>query len=147
MQTVNTRMLRDRLEKARETQSVSKETLDMMLRALDELALSRAMLKDAADALTLDRSGMAYALAKIRGVIKSRMWVTESRGCYSWDDDRYKEEAGIALREADEIAKQSFRASLNLVFPVIRAIDRDLAGVDVPSLERLYKILTLIPQT
>ena len=39
------------------------------------------------------------------------MWVAEGRGCYEWDDDRYKEEAGDALRAVIEIGKKALNDS------------------------------------
>lgn len=63
------------------------------------------------DALHRDQTGLAAALGRVVESVKGRMWVTEGRGAYEWDDDRYKEEAGAALRETMGIALQALRDS------------------------------------
>lgn len=57
--------------------------------------------------IATDRTGMAEALNAVIRECASRMWVTEGRGPYEWDDDRYKDEAGQALRAVARIAKQA----------------------------------------
>ena len=94
----------------------------------EEVALLRAALRDAGNALHRDRSGLAAALGKIVYEVRGRAWIAEDRGCYAWDDDRYKEEAGQALREAAAIAKAALVASGTLVAPAVRAVDRLLPG-------------------
>lgn len=94
----------------------------------EEVALLRAALRDAGNALHRDRSGLAAALGKIVDEVRGRAWIAEDRGCYAWDDDRYKEEAGQALREVATIAKAALVASGTLVAPAVRAIDRMLPG-------------------
>jgi hypothetical protein len=71
----------------------------------------REKLDRATKALDRDATGMADALNRIRKVITSRMWLLEGRGAYDWNDDRYKEEAGIAMRAALEIIGESLNAS------------------------------------
>lgn len=70
-----------------------------------------AALERATKALDRDATGMAQALSDIRKAAASRMWITEGRGPYEWDDDRYKEEAGATLREVIEIAVNGLNAS------------------------------------
>lgn len=94
----------------------------------EEVELLHAALRDARNALHRDRSGLAAALGKILDEMRGRAWIAEDRGCYAWDDNRYKEEAGRALREVASIAKSALQASGTLVAPAIRAIDRMLPG-------------------
>ena len=68
-------------------------------------------LRDAVAAIDRDRSGMAKALAAIASEVKSRLWITEGRGPYDWDDDRYKEEAGVCLRAVLVLADDALLAS------------------------------------
>ena len=61
--------------------------------------------------LDRDRTGLAYALARISREVSGRMWVADSRGCYAWDDDAYKAEAGDALRKVQDIATEALGES------------------------------------
>lgn len=51
--------------------------------------LRRALEQDAMDLWKITNA--------IKDEIKSRQWITEGRGPYEWDDDRYREEAGLAF--------------------------------------------------
>lgn len=55
------------------------------------------------DALDKDATGLAHALAGIQNVITGRSWVTESRGPYYWNDDRYKRETYQAFQAITKI--------------------------------------------
>jgi hypothetical protein len=66
------------------------------------------------DALHRDKTGLAAALGQIRATVNGRAWVAEGRGPYEWDDDRYKAEAGDALRTVAEIAESALRSSGDL---------------------------------
>jgi len=101
---------------------------DDLLAAMAEIERLKASLRDAGDALHRDRSGLATALDKILKEVAGRSWIAESRGCYKWDDDRYKAEAGDALRTVADIAKAALVASGTLVIPAVRAVDKTLGG-------------------
>ena len=58
-----------------------------------------------------DRTGLAEAVERMVKEAGSRMWITESRGPYAWDDEKYKAEVGIALRAVIEIGKKALNAS------------------------------------
>lgn len=52
-----------------------------------------------------DRTAIAEHITNLRKELESREWLTEGRGSYEWDDDRYRQEflwAGQALRKAME---------------------------------------------
>lgn len=58
-----------------------------------------------------DRTGLAEAVDRMVREATGRMWVTEGRGPYAWDDDRYRAEAGLALRAVIAIGKEALAAS------------------------------------
>jgi hypothetical protein len=58
-----------------------------------------------------DRTGLAEAIERMVKECTSRMWVTEGRGPYAWNDERYKDEAGVALRAVIAIGKAALGAS------------------------------------
>jgi len=66
-------------------------------------------------ALNSDRTGLAAGLVAILDRCKAASWIEDGRGCYEWDDERYKEEAGRALRGVVEIATLALRDSGALV--------------------------------
>jgi hypothetical protein len=95
-------------------------------KALTESLRARiAMLKDAIDR---DRTGLAAALSRIIKEIRSRSWILEGRGAYEWDDDRYKEEAGLAMREAKNIADDALNASGKLAQQAYTATDAEVSA-------------------
>jgi hypothetical protein len=90
---------------------VGKVHYEQLTAANARVAELEARAEELTDALHRDRTGLAAALGRVVDSVKGRMWVTEGRGAYEWDDDRYKEEAGEALREAMGIAIQALRDS------------------------------------
>lgn len=86
-----------------------------------------AALQRAAEALDRDRTGLSTALAAIRIVVEGRTWLLEGRGPYEWDDDRYKEEAGAAMREVVQIATRALEASGTLATAEVRAAVQAIA--------------------
>jgi hypothetical protein len=77
----------------------------------ERLASAEAEVERGRSLIDRDRTGLAEAIDRMVREAASRMWVTESRGPYAWDDDQYKAEAGIALRAVIEIGKAALRAS------------------------------------
>lgn len=63
--------------------------------------------------LVLDRdgTGLAQGLAAIVKRVRSGWWITEGRGSYEWDDDRYRDETRIVLEEVQELAQTALRES------------------------------------
>jgi hypothetical protein len=70
--------------------------LDILTNTIDERdALSKQ--------LEFDRSAVADCITRANKELDSRHWLTEGRGSYEWDDDRYQAEflaAGIAIKAA-----------------------------------------------
>lgn len=100
-------------------------------------------------ALDRDRTGLAAALNAIKSHVKAHGWVLEGRGSYEWDDERYRDEAGNAMRPVIEIAEKALNASgkvaavaLNDIAPAVFAWlrSRDLA-VHAKWSENLHKSL------
>lgn len=63
------------------------------------------------EALRRDRTGLGAALAAIVREVNGRSWIMDGRGPYEWDDDRYKDEAGDALRKVLGLAEAALRQS------------------------------------
>jgi hypothetical protein len=70
-----------------------------------------AGLKSAYEALNRDKTGLAAALDAIRTEICSRRWITEGRGSYAWDDDRYRDEAHEAFIAVLDLVEKGLHAS------------------------------------
>jgi hypothetical protein len=83
--------------------SVACETCDL----LREVARLR-------DLLDRDRTGLTRALNMIADEIESRGWLLEGRGPYEWNDDVYKDQAGIAMRACLTIVTEALVASGDL---------------------------------
>lgn len=49
---------------------------------------------------------MIKAFDKIRKCFKGREWLTEGRGCYPYDDERYKMEVKYLMDEFNQIEKE-----------------------------------------
>lgn len=75
---------------------------------LDQLQSDKDHLLDAIDK---DATGLAKALAAVMKVIEGRHWVTESRGAYEWNDQRYKTETYHAFQAILEIVGPALTAS------------------------------------
>lgn len=65
-------------------------------------------------ALHDDQTGMALAIQEMIALAQARMWIVEGRGSYEWDDERYRREAGHALREIIEYGQKALAASGDL---------------------------------
>lgn len=87
----------------------------------------RAALVVAKGAIDRDQTGLAAALNKIRAHVKGFGWLLESRGPYEWNDDRYRDEAGHAMRPTIEIAQAALAASGSLADKAFRAVEAALA--------------------
>ena len=55
------------------------------------------------EALYREQTGLLKALNDVRKEIVSRSWLLDGRGPYEWDDNRYKDEAGLAFKISKEI--------------------------------------------
>ena len=57
------------------------------------------MAKVIGEQLEADRSAVSDGVTAITKAINSRFWLTEGRGSYEWDDERYRDEFGAAVKE------------------------------------------------
>lgn len=114
--------------------------------ALAESARLREALQYARDRLRRDKTGLAVALDRIRQEVAGRSWITEGRGPYEWDDDRYKEEAGDALRTVLSIAKDALAASGAIAIEGVQAADAALAPAPKPKKEPFGIVMGMGPQ-
>lgn len=62
-------------------------------------------------ALHRDETGLADSLAKVRETLSSYHWLTEGRGPYAWNDDRYKGEVLNMLEEIGGIVDKGLSES------------------------------------
>lgn len=79
--------------------------------ACGEREASRKRIADLEAALDRDKTGLAAALGRVREEVRARSWLLHGRGPYEWDDDRYKDEAGLAMRSVLDIAERALRES------------------------------------
>ena len=56
-------------------------------------------------ALIADASDLWNVTNAIKKEIESREWILEGRGCYEWDDNRYKDETRLAFEAVLELIK------------------------------------------
>ncbi len=74
-----------------------------------------------------DRTGLAATLNKIVDHVSAHTWLLEGRGSYEWDDDKYREEAGHAMRPVIEIARAGLNESGKRANEAFHATDTDVA--------------------
>jgi len=67
-----------------------------------ELARVQAEAERLRDALNKHDARALFAWDEIRKRIRRSRWITEGRGMYQYDDDRYREETGIAFDEIQD---------------------------------------------
>lgn len=68
-------------------------------RTMAELAAARAEVAEVGKQLEADRTVVADAMTAANRAIDSRHWLTEGRGSYEWNDDRFHEEFLAAALE------------------------------------------------
>jgi hypothetical protein len=76
-----------------------------------ELAERDARVTELTAALDRDQTGLANALGAIKQRVGAGWWITEGRGSYAWDDDRYRRETAIVLGDVAELASKALHAS------------------------------------
>jgi hypothetical protein len=65
---------------------------------------SQQQLRDAAH----EREIMIQAFDKVRQIFEGRKWVMDGRGCYPYNDDRYKEEVRYMYDEFDKVFNRTW---------------------------------------
>ena len=78
--------------------------------------LRRALEGDAAD--------LWRVLNAITTELRARWWITESRGSYAWDDDRYRDETRHAFEAIEGILKAVQAPASTRFLDVMRRTDR-----------------------
>lgn len=89
-------------------QSLAKSTLGRLTAERDAALAACAEMRAALEA---DASGLATALGACREEVRRRSWLLEGRGPYEWSDEKYKDEAGSAMRKVVSIAEAALRES------------------------------------
>lgn len=93
------------------TEASAQEVADLLVER-DEALAQVAALKDMFER---DATGLATALLNIRKHAEGYAWITQGRGSYEWNDDRFFEEAGHALRPIIEMAKAAYPRSAEAI--------------------------------
>ena len=88
------------------------------------IAKSQAYCESFKTALEADAADLWRVTNAIKTEIASREWIMEGRGCYAWDDDRYKDETRLAfeavlklIAEVQHPAQLRFHQSMAQGFP------------------------------
>lgn len=92
-----------------------RELIEDLAAALES---DRALLQEAQaevlrvrDLINRDKTGLAQAIDEMVKEAQGRLWIVESRGSYEWDDERYRKEAGLALRAVVMLGKKALTNS------------------------------------
>lgn len=85
-------------------------------------------LKDALDAINRDKTGLARTLDEIITRVNGSVWITEGRGPYEWDDDRYRLETGVMIEAVRKLALGGIAASGRLADVEYRRAEAALRG-------------------
>jgi cob(I)alamin adenosyltransferase len=72
------------------------DRVQQLLGTIDELRAEVVRLRTL---LHRDHTGLAAALGDVVREAEARLWVVDGRGSYEWDDERYRKETGLALRQ------------------------------------------------
>jgi hypothetical protein len=70
------------------------------------LFLANKRIKELETAILADATDLWGVTNGIIKEIASREWIMEGRGCYAWDDNRYKDETRLAFEAVLEILKK-----------------------------------------
>jgi len=63
------------------------------------------------NALHVDQTGLAGALAEVVRTCNGYSWIADGRGPYASNDERYREETGTCLNEIKSLAVRALRES------------------------------------
>lgn len=83
-------------ERAQSLEVLKCESVRELLIKLDR---ERQRAEELSQQLEFDRTAVADAVTKAKKVLVSRYWLTEGRGSYEWDDDKFREEFRQAYAE------------------------------------------------
>lgn len=70
---------------------------------MTEIDKLKARITELESILERDRTQVAVGLMAIKKAVSRRYWLTEGRGSYAWDDERWKGEFAEALSEIDAV--------------------------------------------
>lgn len=82
----------------------------------------------------------------IHEAIRRRSWLLDGRGCYEWDDNRYRLEAAYAFEDVDEAIKKALSGS-DMQYELFKKASqklKDEARVCRPRQGRLAKIVAAL---
>ena len=121
------------LTKARTERNTALATAAMLRGEVERkdvaLRVAEAALTVACDVINRDSTGLAMALVEVVQRIKGGWWITEGRGPYEWDDDRYRDETATAFNEVQSIALKGLAESGKIADEHYRPVAEALATV------------------
>lgn len=89
-----------------------------------------------------EREALFQAFDKIRASFKGRHWLMEGRGCYPYDDERYKEEVRYIMDEFEEINTNLWKQIKSKSFEYKEKLRKDIIAelqAQSPLREELIK--------
>lgn len=107
------------------------ETIDT--RTIEELRLEVDQVRSYAQQIQDEREALIKAFDAVRKEFKGRTWLMEGRGCYPYNDDRYKEEVRYIMDVFNQINSDLWRQIKSKTFEYRNAIEK-------PLLDRIDKL-------
>lgn len=105
----------------------------------EELLKENAELRRIGQQAMDEREVLIKGYDAIRKLFKSRDWLMEGRGCYPYNDDRYKQEVRYIMDAFNEINKNVWRDIKSKTFEYKKAVEKPLLE-KISELEKSIKI-------
>lgn len=86
-----------------------------------------------------ENEALIQAFDKIRAEFEGRHWLMEGRGCYPYDDERYKEEVRCIMDRFNEISKELWSNIKSKTFEYRNQIEANLLA-KLPTEEQIYQM-------
>jgi len=106
----------------------------------EELKQSLESLTKALKNILDEREALIKAFDSIRQSFEGREWLMEGRGCYPYNDDRYKEEVKYIMDEFQTIQKDLWKQIKSKSFDYRKSIEKPLLD-KINELEKQVKEL------
>lgn len=81
----------------------------------------------------------------IKNIVRQRSWVTDSRGSYEWDDDRYRDETRHAFAEVLMLIEQAQPQASRRFYEIMRDVPSkpEMAGLKAQVAQQAARIAEL----
>jgi len=97
-------------------------------------------LKESNDAAINEREVMMQAFKDIREAFESREWITQGRGSYKYNDDRYMEEAKYLFADFKKIESETWRQIKSKGYEYKKSIEAPLLSELAESKRRIAEL-------